>query len=353
MGVRRAIFDPEAFYPFRSFVEGHINNWSQFDSIERFLRAILFHDEVCMEIEPISGSIDDDEHEPGPRNVVVGFGPVLENYDGLLVSPSGPHQRFSTALSKKLLDITLRRCPGGPGDPYYEAHLRYLQTLAHTWESGGSVVCDGELATEAQMAGSQFPPVLIERLDKDWKNYVHTAELRGIGPSLPPILCIILTRCGKREDIIPVTKVLREEWNTPRRKIWKLVEQLKTANTINEAYDIQKEFEEASKHLSPVNGDISLSPLRVIWDIFAGAGGGSVDAAVAGGDPGTGALVGGARALVSTIASQGTNFARTLFGCGALDLANRVRNQAMKVEPVTRLLSRHLTQEEKSLLQLS
>lgn len=353
MSIRRAIFDPDAFYPFRSFVEGHINSWSQFDSIERFLRAILFHDEVCMEIEPISGSSDDEEHEPGPRNIVVGFGPVLDNYDGLLISPSGPNQGFSTALSKKLLDFTLTRCPGGPGDPYYEAHLRYLQTLAHTWESGGSVVCDGELANQAQMAVSQFPPVLFERLDRDWKNYVQSAELQRIGPSLPPIICIVLTRCAKREDIIPVTKVLREEWATPRNKIWKLVEQLKTANTINEAYDIQRQFEEASKQFSPVKDDIGLTPLRVMWDIFAGAGGGSVDAAVAGGNPGTGALVGGARALVSTIASQGTDFARTLFGYGALDLANRVRSQAMKVEPITRLLSRHLNQKEKSLLQLS
>jgi hypothetical protein len=93
-----------------------------------------------MEIEPVSGSSEDDYDGPGPRNVVVGFGPVLDNYDGLLVSPTGPHRRLSTALSKKWLDISLRRCPGGPGDPYYEAHLRYLQTLAHTWESGGSVV---------------------------------------------------------------------------------------------------------------------------------------------------------------------------------------------------------------------
>jgi hypothetical protein len=273
MVTRRAIFDPDAFYPFRSFVEGHINSWSQFDSIERFLRAILFHDEVCMEIEPVSGSSEDDYDGPGPRNVVVGFGPVLDNYDGLLVSPTGPHRRLSTALSKKWLDISLRRCPGGPGDPYYEAHLRYLQTLAHTWESGGSVVCDGEVATDAQMAGSQFPPALFDRLDKDWKGYVQNAELQKIGPSLPPIICIVLTRCSKREDIIPVIKMLREEWVTPKRKVWELVDQLKVANTINDAYDIQRQFEEASKQMSPLQSDISLSPLRVMWDVFASAGG--------------------------------------------------------------------------------
>ncbi|HEX9725821.1 MAG TPA: hypothetical protein VGC53_16200 [Vicinamibacteria bacterium] len=50
--VSRAVFDQEAFYPFRRLVEGALTDVRDLERIERFLRAAVLHDEMDMELEP-------------------------------------------------------------------------------------------------------------------------------------------------------------------------------------------------------------------------------------------------------------------------------------------------------------
>ncbi len=76
-----AVFDPDAFYPLRSLVDGPFNQLDELSRVERFLRAVLLHDEMCMELEPWADpgeeAFDENDAEPRPRNVVVAIGPGL------------------------------------------------------------------------------------------------------------------------------------------------------------------------------------------------------------------------------------------------------------------------------------
>ena len=348
MPNRIAIFDPDAFYPFRSLVEGQIKDWSEIESIERFIRAAVLHDEMSMEIEPFGDDeIEYEDVEPGPRNVIVGFGPDLKNYEGLLSTREGPYPNSSLQLSPNLLVLASRLSNAGPGNPYYNAHVEYMQRLGEVWQSGGSVVCDGDVAKEAQLVGMSFPVRLFETIDTDWTTYARAAEIGKIGPVLPPILSIVLTRCERREHIPMVLRELRDEWADARNQVWELVDKLKASQNLREANEIERQLDEASKYFSPAREGTHMPPLRAIWDVFTTAGGSSIDSAVAGGDPMVGALSAGVREALSITAKSGLAFGRLLFGFGALDLARKVRRETVQVEPMTRLLSRILTPTEK------
>ena len=52
MAARRAVCDPEAFYPFRSLIQGPFDRWELLEPLERFVRGVVLHDEMTMEYEP-------------------------------------------------------------------------------------------------------------------------------------------------------------------------------------------------------------------------------------------------------------------------------------------------------------
>ena len=93
---------------------------------------------------------------------------------------------------------------------------------------------------------------------------------------------------------------LRREWAGARRKIWQLVEKQENARTLRELDEIDHELTAASETLSPKNQPESPSPLRMLWDIFAAAGGGAATAMMSGGSAKIGALT---KALPQVIAS--------------------------------------------------
>ena len=47
-----AVCDPEAFYPLRSLVAGPFTDLNELTDIERFVRTVVLHDEISMELEP-------------------------------------------------------------------------------------------------------------------------------------------------------------------------------------------------------------------------------------------------------------------------------------------------------------
>ena len=75
---RVAVFDPEAFYPFRSLVKGPLSDLSELQAIERFIRALVLHDEMAMEVEPFpyqeeENEWTEEETKAGTRNVYHGY----------------------------------------------------------------------------------------------------------------------------------------------------------------------------------------------------------------------------------------------------------------------------------------
>ena len=47
-----AICDQKAFYPLRSLINGPLTDLNELHEIERFLRTVVLHDEISMELEP-------------------------------------------------------------------------------------------------------------------------------------------------------------------------------------------------------------------------------------------------------------------------------------------------------------
>src|SRR6266481_7368656 len=165
-----AVFDPDAFYPFRSLVKGPFNRLDDLLKVERFFRGILLHDEMRMEAEPWADpgeeARDEEDADPGPRNVIVAIAPVLDGFEGLLQSPLGPKEEISISLSENLLTLAAELSGAGPGNPYYKAHIEYLQRLLNVLSGGGSIFCDGEIIRRAELIGREYPEKLFASLDE-------------------------------------------------------------------------------------------------------------------------------------------------------------------------------------------
>jgi hypothetical protein len=191
----------------------------------------------------------------------------------------------------------------------------------------------------------QFPTNLFECLDKDWKEYAEKIQSGDFGLVIPPLLAVVLNNCARRDAIPDVVMDLRRSWAGATRRIWQLVEEQKRANTLREIYEIDHEFAEASKSFSPINKAEGSSPLRMLWDIFAAAGGGAATAKLAGGNALIGALT---KAIPQSIVSAAD--AWNLLRRGAFDLAGRVQNAAASISPMPDILSRFLSDSEKQAL---
>ena len=119
--------------------------------LERFFRAIILHDEMRMIIEPSPDpQQDEDEDEIASewKPVFVSFGPTLDGYEDLLVSPVGPKEEIEIRLPTGLLNLAKDLSHGEGNNPYYLAHAEYFQQIANVLSEPGSVICEGEVAGE-------------------------------------------------------------------------------------------------------------------------------------------------------------------------------------------------------------
>jgi hypothetical protein len=366
--MSKAVFDQDALYPFGGLLQGRISAADQLPAIERFLRAIVLHDEMVLVAQPMprpggpeeEPEWTEEEIAQGGRNVIVSFAPVLDDYDGLLRMERDV-TLSSVEVAPRLAKLATDYSGAGPGDAYYKAHLGYLQRLASVLADGGSVVCEGDVGKEAFEARA-LPEELFKTLDQEWSEYAHAA-LDRIDFVLPPVLAIVLSRTARRQDLLRVVRGLRDEWAEPRRKLWDLIGQLRAADTTPKAaLEIRRHIKEAEKLFSPKQESV-FEIGRFLWDIFPPTMAAAVGAA-------TGAAVGGAQGpTVSTAAftaaavtataraveksmgsfrSAGGYFLRA----GAYDLARRIQTELLRIEPIRATLSRHLTATEKSKLGL-
>jgi hypothetical protein len=350
-----AIFDPQAFYPFRSLVQGGLHNWNELQCVERFVRAVVLHDEMTMILEPTPYDPVSDEEmsksKPGARNIIVGIGPVLNDYKGLLSYAKNIKPISEEEVSSTLRNIAAEFSNARPGNPYYNAHIEFAGKLLAVSKDGGSIICECRFSRAMEIRAGLYPEKLFQVLDKDWQEYAMATEAGCVGAKIPPILNIILTKCENREDIPDRLKLLREEWTDARKKIWGLLKKLRNAQTLKEAHRIRQELSEASKFFSPLSQQTEISPVRMLWDLFAESGGGAINSVLAGGDPAIGAVAAAGRKYLTNLAQSGKQFGKSLFGRGAFDLARRVRKEVMISSPKNNL-SRLLTQSEKNALGL-
>ena len=262
---RRAACDPQAFYPFRGLVKGPFTDLNELEAVERFIRAVVLHDCIRMELE--RNAFDprtDNLAPPGPRNVIVAIGPIVNEYE-IFEEQSAGEPLPKVVIPTNLLDVVRRFSNAEPGNVYYKAHIEYLQRLVSVCRDGGSVVCEGEVGTSAFEAASTVPEELFTELDSDWQHYVNFLAAGDVGPLVPPVLAIVLSRCRGREDVPRVVRELRDEWAEARWKIWSVVDELHSATTLRQITSLRSELTEASKALSPDSGH--RQPLRALWSL--------------------------------------------------------------------------------------
>lgn len=331
-----AICDPRAFYPLRGLVSGPFHDVAELGAIERLVRAIVLHDEIAMEFVPLpydpEGDIEPSEEEvqAGGRNVIVAFGPVLTGYDFF----SDTYDLRSVPeidLTPALIQVASRHANAGEGNVYFTAHTDCLKRVLKVVQGGGSVLMEDTFWQDAVRTAQRYPESLFQHLDEEWKRYARHAEEDGFGLLVPPVLGIVLTRCARRGAIPAVIRELRDEWASPRRKVWELLAALRVCGTVGEAEEIRDELSAASRLFAPRASDLDSRPVRVFWEILTGGGVGAIIGQLSGGHPVVGAVT-GALTRVPPVAGLVHEFGPALFGRGAFDLARRVQRAVAQVE---------------------
>jgi hypothetical protein len=348
-----AICDQGAFYPFRALVEGRVGSQSDLANAERFARTVVLHDEIAMELEPwpydaeSDPGFTDEEEAIGMRNVIVAIGPTLDGY-GFFADLPRPNPHLNMVLSAELLDVARTASRAEPGEPYYKAHVEYLQRIAGVISDGGSALVAGDFGREAIDRAAEYPAKLFDKLDADWQAFARATDAGDVGIVVPPVVAILLTRAATRDALPTVLADLRDELADARRKVWRLLAELKGVHTLADAAKIKRELEAASAAMSPASPETPGRPTRVLWNLVGSALSGAVTAGVAHGDPLIGGALGAAKAASAELASYG-DLGRWLFSRGAFDLARRVRSETLKIEPG--ILSRHLSAKEMARLE--
>lgn len=354
--VKTAVCDPSAFYPLRDLVKGPLETLDHLATVERFVRTVVLHDEIVMELPPhaydpeVDFEFSEEETRAGGRLVITAFGPVTTGFDFFK-----EHKRLTPAqdfqLTPALLEVAKKFSNAGPGNVYYESHIDFLQRVLALVKSGGSALLLSEFGCLALNAAETYPAALFEHLDADWRLYAKSAESSRFGFLVPPVFGIVLTRCTSREMIPTVICELRAEWADARRKVWECLDALRECRTLSTALKIEQELSEASRFFCP--GDVAQAsrPIRILWDFVAAVAAGAGIATLSGGKPAVGALTGGIAQAARTAPGFVHEFGHTIFGRGAFDLANKVRRETRQLE--FGALSRILTSEEKQKLAIS
>ena len=352
-----AVCDPEAFYPLRRLVNGPFTDSSELPEIERFVRTVVLHDEISMELEPFSydpdseNELTEDEPNRGARNVVVAVGPVLNDYE-FFSSPigSGRPKTPEIDLAPSLIKVARKFANAEEGNVYYRAHIDYLKRVVNVLHNDGSALLSGKFGSTAITVSNRYPTELFQILDKDWQQFAQKIHEGKLGFNVPPVLSVVLSRCARREAIPIVIRDLRDEWSTARTKVWNQIKRLKKVQSLAETIEIENELAEASKLLSPIKHENKTKPIRVLWELLIRGLTGAVIAGVSGGNAKIGAAVGLIGKASNELSSHANNLGTVLFARGAFDLARRIRKETLRIE--SSALARLLTETEKEKLEL-
>ena len=334
--MKVAICDPEAFYPLRNLVLGPFDTFEDLAAIERFLRTVVLHDEMVMEITPhadpdVEVEFTEEEKRAGARMVITGFGPTLTGF-GFFAASNWRPPVPDIQLTPPLLEVAAKFANAGPGNVYFNAHVEYLKLALGIVAQGGSALMCSDFGQQAVMAASEYPEALFKPLDEEWQRYAKSAEQDRFGLLVPPVLGIVLTRCARRDAIPTVVRDLRDEWAQARRKVWALLDALRVCRTVGEANEVHRELSEASQLFPPNRRDATSRPVRILWEFAAAVAAGAGIASLSGGKPALGAVTGAIAQGARSVTGFTHDFGPAVFGRGAFDLANKVRREAGRVD---------------------
>lgn len=350
--MKTAVCDSDAFYPLRDLVLGPLNTLDDLPAIERFIRTVVLHDEMVMELTPWAYDEEGDAERKrqGERMVITAIGPVLSGFEFIQENGRLPDATGIT-LSDSQIAIASRFANAGPGNLWYDSHIEFLQrVLGHVKIGAGSALLVSDFGNEAIKAAEKYPVSLFNEMDKDWQQFAQNAQHHRLGLRVPPVLGIVLSRCASRDAIPIVIKDLRDEWTYARKKVWSLIDELKNCRDIGDARTIERQFAEASQLFAPKkNEDIDSAPVRILWEILAAGAAGGFLAQASGTPKGIGVLA-GALGRGTGLVGHVHDFGAKLFGLGAFDLANKIRRETAKVE--IDALPKLLTKAERASLNL-
>jgi len=336
--VRVAGCDPAAFYPLRSLVAGPFHDVAELAAIERFMRTVVLHDAIVMEMPPLWYDSENDfefteeEQEAGGRMVITAFGPDLKGY-GFFTDITGPERAVPDIdLSPALVEAASRHANAAEGNIYFEAAIRYLKRLLDIVAQGGSVLLCDEFGQEITATAQRYPEALFAPLDRDWQDFARQLNEDGLELAVPPVLGIVLTRCARREAIPEVLRDLRAEWSIPRKRVWERLDALRGARTLDDALDIRRELADASRLFSPTPIELDSRPTRVFWEIVAAGLSGATTGELSGGNPAIAAATNVLGQMARSFPALAQEFGRAMFGRGAFDLARKVRRASSEVE---------------------
>lgn len=335
--MKLAVCDPDAFFPLRNLVSGPLETLEDLSAIEQFIRTVLLHDEIIMELAPwpydpeTDFEFTEEEKQAGGRNVITAIGPVLTGFDFFTEQSVRPSV-LEIELTPSLLGVAAQFANAGAGNVYFDAHVQYLKRVLVICQQGGSALLSGEFGQKVITTAQKYPDLLFQTLDKEWQDYAMSVQQNGLGLHVPPVLGIVLSRCARRDAIPIVIQELRAEWAHARKKVWQRLDALKTCRTVGEAIKIKQELAEASRLFPPQESKFDTPPIRVLWEILAAPATGALVAQVSGGDPIKGAVTNTITQIARSVPGFIQEFGRVVFGRGAFDLANKVRHEVAQVE---------------------
>ena len=286
--MRRVLCDFESFHPFTRLVEGPFEP-DALPSLERLLRALVLHDEIVLKREmrvTVPENSDPECQLASPE--VNGYGLLVALAPKIVHIPNGREllrkaiegtESFVAKTEVKIAEQDLNRYIEHLAPVMFDAGL-----LASFLDAGGSVLVSGSASSGFEDKARETPEKLFGHLDSSWQDFARKGVDDGFGLLVPPVTGIVLTRCARRDAIPAVAADLRVEWAGARRKVWELLDTLKTCRTLAEALQIKAELAEASKLFAPEKSELDSRPVRVFWDITAGLELGVVVAAMSGGN---------------------------------------------------------------------
>jgi len=303
-----------------------------------------------MVLNPWPDGQDEREWEPeeievGGRPVIVAVGPVIDQYErlGLIEHLDYAAVPLDINLSAELIEVAKAQA-NADGGPYFEAHLKFIRLLVGTVEAGGSIVCEGETAGQAIQVASQIPDELMNNLDEAWAQLVAAANAGDVGLVVPPFVSILLSRCARRDAILPVLTDMKVEYANARRAIWALITELRNPASIVRAQDIRRELTDAARAMDPQHEWPELVPVRALWKLLTAAVGGAAVGQLAGGHPAVGAAIGTVNQAREVIGGADP---RAILARGAFDLARRINRDLREVPRMPELLRPLLTHQER------
>jgi hypothetical protein len=346
MKIREAVCDPEAFQALKALVEGPLESRDTLASLERVVRGVVLHDEMRIELS-VHRFVD----RPGPFFAA----PVVTGYESIIKDPPRHFTppRPDVYLSPKLLELA-RRISRSAGDPegFFKNHVEILKGMLQVCEDGGSAVCEGSIWKAIDEEHTSFPKELFSKLDAEWAEFARSADAGDIGPQIPPVLSIVMSRAARRDKLCAILADLRDEWAEPRAKVWAIVDRMKGAQDLRQLNDLRRQLADAGGYFSPAPSSSDARPLRILWNVLLESGTGAAVAFISGGIPSMGAAVGGVRAIAAVAPKALPDSPDALLRRGAYDLAARVRRATASVEPTPALVAKFLTSSEKEKLGL-